>query len=116
MDARRASGLTVYDKTFSKKGKRKCHHAAALAHFGWYLMEPPPLENPWWSQYWPGTTGHRWNLDATVSRWTIRDKFETQKKCQDELDATRRENAEYLASSIEAWQCVASEDRRLKTN
>jgi hypothetical protein len=51
-----------------------------------------------------------------LSRWRIRDTFETLEKCQDDLATARRENAEYIASSIEEWQCVASDDRRLKTN
>jgi hypothetical protein len=106
-----------YAKTFSKKWNRmRSRHAAALALLGWYLIEPPPLLDPWWSQYWPWSTAHRWDGAAPLSRWPIRDTFETLKKCQDDLATTQRENAEYVASSIEAWQCVASDDRRLKTN
>ena len=88
-------------------------HAAALALLGWYLMEPPPLPDSWWLQYWPWSTAHGWSLDAPLSHWTVRDEFETLKRCQDELTTTRRWNAEYLASSIEAWQCVATDDPRL---
>jgi hypothetical protein len=94
----------------------RSRHAAALVLLGWCLIEPPPRPDPWWSQYWPWSTAHRWNVGAPLSLWPIRDKFETLKKCQDELAITRRANAEYVTSSIDAWQCVASDDRRLKTN
>jgi hypothetical protein len=94
----------------------RTRHAAVLVLLVWYLIEPPPLPDPWWSRYWPWATAHRWNVAAPLSRWPIRDTFETLEKCQDDLAMTRQENAEYIASSIEAWQCVASDDRRYKTN
>jgi hypothetical protein len=95
----------------------RSRHAAILALLGWYLIEPLPLPDPWWlSRYWHWTTAHRWDVAAPLSRWPIRDTFEILEKRQDDLAMTRRENAEYIASSIEAWQCVASDDRRLKTN
>jgi hypothetical protein len=91
----------------------KSRHVAVLVLLGWYLMEPPPLRNSWWSQYWPWSPSHQWNLEAPLAHWTIRDRFDTLKKCQDDLASTRRENAEYITSSIDAWQCVASDDSRL---
>ncbi len=88
-------------------------HAAALILLGWYLVEPPPFQNAWWSRYWPWSIPHQWNVDAPLSLWTTRDKFATLKECQDELAATNKANAEYIASSIQAWQCVAGDDPRL---
>jgi hypothetical protein len=81
-------------------------HAAVPALLEWYLIEPPPLQNPWWSRYWPWSIPHQWNLDAPLS---VRDL----KECKDELAATNRANADYMTSSIQAWQCVTSDDPRL---
>jgi hypothetical protein len=65
-------------------------------------------------EYWPWSTRDAWDLQAPLSRSSISDKFETQEKCQGALAVMREENAAYLASSIQAWQCVASDDPRLE--
>jgi hypothetical protein len=88
-------------------------HAAALTLLGWYLMGPPPIPDSWWSKHLPWTVPHEWNRDAPLSSWTIQAKYQTQKECEEGLAATRRANADYIASSILAWQCVSSDDPRL---
>jgi hypothetical protein len=90
-----------------------CTHAAGLALLGWSLIGPPPLQNSWWSPYWHWSTVDGWNLAAPLSRWTTRDAFETFETCQKALAEMRNENADYLPSSIKAWQCVSADDPRL---
>jgi hypothetical protein len=87
---------------------------------GWYLMEPPLLQNPWWLQYWPWTTARGWNLDAPLSRWITRSEFETLKECHNEagrsgawsrryrralgaLPVFAARQWEFRLSSIDAW-------------
>ena len=88
-------------------------HASALLLLGWSLIGPPALQNSWWSSYWPWGTTDRWNLAAPLSQWTTRDTFETAESCQKALVAMHDENAAYLSSSIQAWQCVSADDPRL---
>jgi len=88
-------------------------YAPALALLGWSLIGPPALQTPWWSTYWPWSTGNTWNLEAPLSRWATRDTFETRENCQNALAEMRDENAAYLQSSIKAWQCVSADDPRL---
>jgi hypothetical protein len=89
---------------------RKHAPALAFAVLGWSLISPPPLQNSWWSAYWPWSARDRWDLAAPLSQWITRDTFGTLESCRSALAMMRQENATYLASSIDAWQCVAAED------
>jgi hypothetical protein len=116
--------LTAAD---AKKGRpMKLHHAAALALTGWYLMLPP--------LHFVGPASDPYSLAivdsaAPLSRWLAMMTFKTLQECDDfsahlarnlrQSVNTERDKKD-VETLIEIWldkyQCVATEDPRLKKN
>jgi hypothetical protein len=78
------------------------------------LIGPPPLQPSRWSAYWPWRASNGWNVAAPLSEWVTRDTFATDESCETALVAMRDQNAAYLQSSIESWQCISADDPALK--
>ncbi len=80
--------------------RRKLRHAAALALVGWYLMVPP-IQN--------GKA-----VDVPISEWSHLDSFDSARECRDAgyryQDRQKAENKPLPG----AWECIASDDPRLK--
>jgi len=85
----------------------KPRHAAALALVGWYLMTPPVYQR----------------LRASpvpLSKWVVNGRFDSAKKCD---EAATKHSAELVKQSPSAaveyadtYQCVSTDDPRLKGN
>jgi hypothetical protein len=80
----------------------KSHHAAALALVGWYLMVPAPD-----------------HIMAPVERWAHVDSFDTASECREAaLNYQQRESSSTDPATKKAariWECIATDDPRLKT-
>jgi hypothetical protein len=85
-------------------------HAAALALVGWYLMAPAayPAKNGMW----------RWDAAAPLSRWKLVKSFDSAVQCEAELLERQRgakmENKASVRNFVESFQCIASDDPRLR--
>jgi hypothetical protein len=79
----------------------KLCYVAALAAFGWYLMAPLP-DNP----------------GASISLWTQYDSFDSADQCRQAGYRLQKENeagGDPSKSKLAGvWECVASDDPRLK--
>jgi hypothetical protein len=85
-------------------------HAAALAFVGWYLLAPAAY---------PATNGMlRWDAAAPLSRWKVVKSFDSATQCEAERLKRQRaveiENKTSVRDFVESFQCIASDDRRLK--
>jgi hypothetical protein len=81
-------------------------HAAALALVGWYLMVPL-REND---------NSAKLRVDVPLADWVYVDSFDTAKECRNE---GVQEEKRYAKDPLEAdeygsWECIASDDPRLK--
>ena len=81
-------------------------HAAALALVGWYLMVPL-REND---------NSAKLRVDVPLADWVYVDSFDTAKECRNE---GVQEEKRYAKDNLEAdeygaWECIASDDPRLK--
>jgi hypothetical protein len=78
----------------------KLRHAAALALVGWYLMVPPIRDGK--------------VIDVPVSQWEHLDSFDSARECRvagyKYQDRQKAEKKPYPG----AWECIASDDPRLK--
>jgi hypothetical protein len=79
-------------------------HVAALTIVGWYLMVPLRENN---------SAKLR---DVPLAEWVHIDSFDTASQCRDEayLEEKRHENDPLRASQYAGWECIASDDPRLK--
>jgi hypothetical protein len=80
-------------------------HAAALALVGWYLMVPP-RENDKSAKL----------RVVPLAEWVYVDSFDTAKECK---DAGMKKEKSYAKDPLEAdeygtWECIATDDARLK--
>jgi hypothetical protein len=83
----------------------KLRHAAALASVGWYLMVPP-REND---------NSAKLRI-VPLAEWVYVDSFDTAKECR---DAGLEEEHQYAKDPLEAdeygtWECIATDDPRLR--
>jgi hypothetical protein len=81
-------------------------HAAALAFVGWYLMVPLRENN----------NSAKLRADVPLADWVYVDSFDTAKECRNE---GLKEEERYAKDPREAdeygnWECIASDDPRLK--
>lgn len=80
-------------------------HAAALTLIGWYLMVP--LKN---------------RPDAPMENWVHLDSFDTAGECRkagyeaEALMKRKHPNDQLIRNQYEAWECIATDDPRLKEN
>jgi hypothetical protein len=80
-------------------------HTAALALVGWYLMVPPRESD------------NSAKLSSVpFEEWVYVDSFDTAKECR---DAGRKEEERRAKDALEAdqygnWECIATDDPRLK--
>ena len=96
----------------------KLCHAAALALVGWYLMLPPRLVDRFYS-------------DAPLSQWKRfgSNEYPTKAKCEADREKYKslfnfdpeklppeKYTARTLARGVQAMQCIAADDPRLKSN
>ncbi len=95
-------------------------HAAALALVGWYLMAPPPNQNPNRPQAVIDGT-------APLSKWWHLDEFDTAKECKTVREQGREQAKhsgidtpdrakELLYAQRTLSECIATDDPRLKGN
>jgi hypothetical protein len=85
-------------------------HAAALVLVGWYLLAPPAY---------PATNGMlRWDATVPLSRWKMVKSFDSATQCEAELLIRQRgakiENKASVRDFVESFECIASDDPRLK--
>jgi hypothetical protein len=83
-------------------------HAAALALIGWYLLVPL-REND---------NSAKLRADVPLGDWVYVSSFDTAKECR---EAGAKEAQLYAKDPLEAdeyetWQCISSDDPRLKEN
>jgi len=88
----------------SKTGQMKLRHAAALALAGWYLMLPPAKNGQ--------------IRDAPIELWAHIDSFDTADQCRDAAQeimkrADSKGDQTRIAAAY-AYECIASDDPRLK--
>jgi hypothetical protein len=85
----------------------KRYHIAALAAVGWYLMAPPNKDFP---------------TSASLSQWQIKFSFDQARDCEIALGNTlanvklKLKHGKHYSDLrwYESWQCIASDDPRLK--
>jgi hypothetical protein len=87
-------------------------HTAALALVGWYLLAPAAY---------PATNGMlRWDAAAPLSRWKAVKSFDSAAQCEAERLKRQRgaemENKPSVRDFVDSFQCIASDDPRLKAN
>ena len=86
----------------AKDTRMNPRHAAALALVGWYLMVPFP------------------DHDAPLAHWPHNDSFDSAKECREAgvgLQERAAKNRSLTKAQIDArtmWECIASDDPRLK--
>ena len=81
-------------------------HAAALALAGWYLLVPPrESENSAKLRY-----------DVPLGEWVYVNSFDTAKECTDDAvkEEQLREKDPLEADQYASWQCIATDDPRLR--
>jgi hypothetical protein len=98
----------------------KLRHAAALAFIGWYLMIPPRISD------WPKLV---YDTNAPLNKWQQSGSFDTAKECEegkkevpklflqniDKLPAEERPKVtQGIMTMLPAYQCIATDDPRLK--
>ncbi|MDO8431390.1 MAG: hypothetical protein Q7S58_03170 [Candidatus Binatus sp.] len=89
----------------------KSRHAAALTLVGWYLMMPP------------ADTKVGLLLDAPFSDWRVVESFDTAAECKASLKAKRNgvkipevsKNWPNDVPTVAFWECIATDDPRLKS-
>jgi hypothetical protein len=95
----------------------KPRHAAALALVGWYLMVPPPVDEP-----------YKVNTEAPLTSWKVYQTFSTLDECDKSLVSmqdkyqhtasaplgTIKKGSRAFALQMTFAQCVASDNPRLK--
>jgi hypothetical protein len=91
----------------------KLRHAAALSLVGWYLMLPPARFHKDTSL--PPSPDY----EAVFSKWNTVGTFNTVSECKAEMSRRQREADRVENTKVEkAWkgvfQCIASDDPRLK--
>ena len=81
-------------------------HAAALALVGWYLLVPL-RENE---------NSAKLRYDVPLGEWVYVDSFDTAKECTDDAvkEQQLREKDPLEADQYASWQCIATDDPRLK--
>jgi len=91
----------------------KLRHTAALALVGWYLMLPP-------ARFHKDTSlPHSPDYEAVLSKWSTVGTLDTLRECKAEMsrrqrEADRMENTEVEKAWKGAFQCITSDDPRLK--
>ena len=79
-------------------------HAAALALVGWYLMVPPVRNGE--------------IRNVPLPDWGHFDSFDTAKECRDAgydlIERTEKQGDKDRIMSAKAFECIASDDPRLK--
>jgi hypothetical protein len=81
-------------------------HAAVLAFVGWYLMVP----------LCESEDSAKLHADVPLADWVYVDSFDTAKDCRDEaLKEEKRHAKDPLeADEYGTWECIATDDPRLK--
>ncbi len=95
----------------------KLNHAAALALVGWYLLAPPPLEQP--------QKGWAVDTDAPFESWVQTESYDSADECEQQRLKGVQENAKRVAARADFGtndatvqaplfaRCVSTDDPRL---
>jgi hypothetical protein len=85
----------------------KPRHTAALALVGWYLIVP-------------AIHGDQLHPEYALAQWVHLDSFDSAAECKKagfEAQAAKANKGNFLQTEqYRAWQCIASDDSRLKEN
>jgi hypothetical protein len=88
-------------------------HAAALVPVRWYLMAPPPDRKDEQSYR------VHWATAAPLSQWETASSYDSARECERSFQARlahAEEDSPEAAKFVGAFQCIASDDPRLKPN